>query len=1352
MKESIFKKPIALFVVLTLLLSNFACLIPVTASEGTPIGTAEELLTLMNTSSMWGGDYYLTADIDLSTYSGSLSPVPIGSAQSTAFTGTFDGRGHTVSGLDYSKYTKRTARIGFFGATNGAEIRNLTVEGTVSAAGQDIGGIVGLTYGKTTIENCVNNCTVSGKSNVGGIAGRTHNGADGTVIINCINNGDVTGTTKNVGGIIGGVNNTEGPLTVNRCINTGDIIAETNVGGVVGLFNATPSSGSTARVFNLTECANSGTVTTTSASGVMAYAGGIVGSNVLSNISDCLNTGTVVSKNGALYVGGVLGGNEKSGSTVGYCLDRGVVINNGKPDRYIGQVVGYASVRPTSPCYYTAVSDGAAGGAGWSNVDAYLGIEFDTLNTNHKWKMSDSGPTLSFISLRLLESYVREVYGDTNGDGKINLLDVLAALKVLVDEEREIFDINVDGVKSIANVLEYLKIVANDGISDKYIAGDFVILVAGNWAGNDFAAKETESATVNKAIYDRNKYMLDEYGVNIITKDVIASNSTTGSGVGYDMLYAEYLAGTSEYDAAMIGSQDAISAGYKGFLHDLNDIPTLDLSSDLWDQNILSDLDTYGRNYFATGDISYVDDASAAVMYFSNATLDAVGLESPYDLVRSGEWTFEKYYEMIKATGADLDSDGVYSAQTDRFGLLSDSANSLSMLTASGEKVADFVDGKLTLTLKNDKTIALYDEYQSIVRTPGYALNWERDDTYNTGDITTMMNEGRALFWSRTLLNYRTLKNGKVDYGIVPMPKYDSAQEGYHTRIDANASQYVCVPETVENFGRTGKVLTLLAEQGSKVSDAYRTDVATKADESIDNNILEMLDIVLDSSTYDFGAINNPASISTLVQRLVYSGETLESVYDEKGEVANVILDSIGQMYYEHADTSVDKNLLRNFDRHEEWFEETTSKGIEENRKGDAVITVVDADGNAIPNAKLSVVQDTHEFRFGANIFMLDEMETEEKNETYKEVFKDTFNMATLPFYWNANEPVQGETRYDIDSEPMYRRPAIDLCMQFCEENGIEPREHGLAYALFFPSWMYKDTTDEQEYEYLEKRMKEIAERYGDRINTIEVTNETHRGSSSVGIYNDSTYVEWSFKTAQKYFPNNQLVINEADNIWVVPSTKARYYRQIRDTLASGGRIDAIGMQYHVLDSQHDRAWKSSENYYNPKILWETLDLYGSFDLPIQITEITIPAYSNDPKDEQNQAELLEKLYTLWFAHPNVEQIIYWNLVDGYAHLWSSDPDEIAASQGNMTVGENQYYGGLLRFDMTPKPAYYTLKRLLDEEWHTEETVTSDENGVASFRGFYGEYTVEVEVDGVKTTHTVNLSKGADNGFTIEVK
>ena len=58
--------------------------------------------------------------------------------------------------------------------------------------------------------------------------------------------------------------------------------------------------------------------------------------------------------------------------------------------------------------------------------------------------------------------------------------------------------------------------------------------------------------------------------------------------------------------------------------------------------------------------------------------------------------------------------------------------------------------------------------------------------------------------------------------------------------------------------------------------------------------------------------------------------------------------------------------------------------------------------------------------------------------------------MATLPFYWNDLEPEKGKQRYEKDSPKIYRRPTIDLCIEYCEQNGIEPREHALAYDAFF--------------------------------------------------------------------------------------------------------------------------------------------------------------------------------------------------------------------------------------------------------------------------------------------------------------
>lgn len=72
------------------------------------------------------------------------------------------------------------------------------------------------------------------------------------------------------------------------------------------------------------------------------------------------------------------------------------------------------------------------------------------------------------------------------------------------------------------------------------------------------------------------------------------------------------------------------------------------------------------------------------------------------------------------------------------------------------------------------------------------------------------------------------------------------------------------------------------------------------------------------------------------------------------------------------------------------------------------------------------------------------------------------------------------------------------------------------------------------------------------------------------------------------------------------------------------------------------------------------MDTYAKFGKPLQITEITIPAYSNDPADEEIQSQIIKNLYSIWFSHPAMEAIIYWNLPDGYAHR---------AVPGDMTQG-----------------------------------------------------------------------------------
>ncbi len=445
------------------------------------------------------------------------------------------------------------------------------------------------------------------------------------------------------------------------------------------------------------------------------------------------------------------------------------------------------------------------------------------------------------------------------------------------------------------------------------------------------------------------------------------------------------------------------------------------------------------------------------------------------------------------------------------------------------------------------------------------------------------------------------------------------------------------------------------------------------------------------------------------------------------------------------------RKVLEFFESNKDFFENTVEKNIEKYRKGNLTLHVVDKDGNAISGAQVKIKQRSHEFRFGANLFMLDELETEEKNRLYKEYFKSTFNMATLPFYWSTCEPQKNEKRYAKNSKKWYRRPPIDLCMEFCQENGIEPREHALAYERQFPEWLWDKSVDVVKRE-LEIRFAEMAKMYGDKIHTIEVTNEMlwpHNGGRTA-FYNQNDYVEWCFKLAEKYFPKNQLVINEYTESCWGDNCRAtdRYYSYIEANKLKGARIDAIGFQFHMFYKKEDE-YEKAQYLYHPRHLYDHMNLYSELADALQVTEITLPAYSNEPEDEEIQAKLLEYLYTLWFSHPKMEQIIYWNLVDGYAYVESPTPEEIRRTQGNMTIGENYYYGGLLRFDMSPKPAFVTLKNLIEKRWHTELDCSANSEGRVDYRGFYGDYDIEITVDGKTVTRQISHLKSNSDDITI---
>lgn len=334
-------------------------------ADYTEIGTADEFVTLMKSSANWSKNYRLTADIDLT---GKGWNQTIGDL-STAFTGIFDGNGKTIKGLSLSSISH--ACVGLFGTTRDAEIRNLTVEGTVKVPSKRfIGGLIGAICGETLVENCTSNVTVTGDSRVGGmIGGMILNTTAGTypadsknytvIIRGCVSKGTVS-TTKGerVGGLIGSCsagNSFSRHAVIENCTNEATVsnAAAGSVGGIIGYIDPQKSE----QTVTIKNCENNGSVTGLKNSG--GIAGDIRPSVAAASeyeyavrIIDCKNSGTVTVKQTTWgQVGGIVGIFVGKGGTqllISGCSNTGKVdATVSKTQGRAGGIIGYIQVGST---------------------------------------------------------------------------------------------------------------------------------------------------------------------------------------------------------------------------------------------------------------------------------------------------------------------------------------------------------------------------------------------------------------------------------------------------------------------------------------------------------------------------------------------------------------------------------------------------------------------------------------------------------------------------------------------------------------------------------------------------------------------------------------------------------------------------------------------------------------------------------------------------------------------------------------------------------------------------------------------------------------------------------------------
>ena len=380
-------------------------------------------------------------------------------------------------------------------------------------------------------------------------------------------------------------------------------------------------------------------------------------------------------------------------------------------------------------------------------------------------------------------------------------------------------------------------------------------------------------------------------------------------------------------------------------------------------------------------------------------------------------------------------------------------------------------------------------------------------------------------------------------------------------------------------------------------------------------------------------------------------------------------------------------------------------------RKSQARLRILNPDGTPAAFRNVAIKQTAHKFLFGCGAFdAVRLMNTDNEDEKAflsqrMEKWFALFNYGTLPFYWGRYEPEEGHTAYN---ETM-------AAAKWLRAKGAQVKGHPLCWHTACAPWLMKYSNEEIMRRQIERIHRDVTA-YKGVIDMWDVINEVVimpvfdkydnavtricKEKGRVGL------VKEVFAAATESNPDAVLLINDFN-------TSEEYARLLEDLLEAGVPISAIGIQSH----QH-------QGYWGLEKLNTVLKRFSRFGLPIHFTENTLisgeimPAYIVDlndwqvdswpstPEGEERQAREISEMYSALFAHPLVEAITTWDFNDG---CWLKAPS------------------GFVHEDNSEKPSWYALRKLIHEDWETNETLTTDENGCLCFTGFKGDYEISTE-------------------------
>ena len=387
----------------------------------------------------------------------------------------------------------------------------------------------------------------------------------------------------------------------------------------------------------------------------------------------------------------------------------------------------------------------------------------------------------------------------------------------------------------------------------------------GNWLSWALTKLDAESETgdrLNDAIYKRNRNMEERFNceINVTGKETITASD----------IQSEIMAGDSNYDVWFM--YDNWTLGAVEYLLPWEELPYINLDREWWNPSATEVFNLEGKTYAAAGNYSLSVLSRASGFAFNKDIYNKMNRsENIYDLAREGKWTIDVMYDTAKNAYIDLDGDSSMN-ENDQYGIsgswketfwrfLSGSDVRFISKDSNSDPVFDLQKNEAAI----NKMLKIFDLFTE----KGIYYNPQTKDVHSVQDSEEIFADGRLLFKTVNLFDLEALRTCDIDIGILPCPKYDENQENYYApSFGAEISVLLkTLPE--ERKENVGMLLEALAyDTNANILPEYK-EVLLKTKLARDNESEEMIDIIINSISFDFGinAWQNEVGVP-IVQRI----------------------------------------------------------------------------------------------------------------------------------------------------------------------------------------------------------------------------------------------------------------------------------------------------------------------------------------------------------------------------------------------------------------------------------------------------------------------------------------------------